>query len=783
MKNTSHFITRFSIFIFCISAGLWAKCQDYSSYKVKPAILFKAIPFDIKDVRLLKGSPFRKAMDINATYLSSLDPDRLLSRWRLNAGLKPKAPVYAGWEENSSHMLGHYLSACATQYAASGDTRFLNKVNYVVSELAIYQHARKTGYIGGIPNEDSIWHQVISGDIRSGGFDLNGGWVPWYMLHKVWAGLIDAYIYCNNRQAKEVVVKLSDWAYANFINMPDEQFQKMMICEFGGMNESLADVYALTGNKKYLDLSYKFYDRSIMDPLAARVDKLGGRHANTQIAKMIGAQRQYELSGNKREKTIAEFFFNAVVHDHSYVNGGNSNYEYFSQKGKLSGQLSTNTSETCNSYNMLKMDKHLFSWNPSVSLADYYERALYNHILASQNPETGMFCYYVALQSGKEKIYSTAYESFWCCVGTGIENHAKYGEAIYFKGNDGSLYVNLFIPSVLNWKEKGVSIRQDTKYPEQESTTIKVDPKKASTFAIHLRYPGWAKKGVVLKVNDQVVPVNVQPGNYITISRRWKKGDSIHLTVPMQLYTEPMPDDVNKLAVMYGPLLLSGELGKEKPGALDIPVLITNDKPVSEWIKQIPNQSLSFQTVNVGRPRDINLKPFYETYDQKYIVYWDLFTEQAWLGKKAAYEAEIRRQEEIERRTIDVVRVGEQQSEKDHNFQGDNTGVGENDSHKFRDAPNGGWFSYDLTCDPLQPVQLICTYNGSDGGKREFDILVNGVKIARESLKSEKPKTYIDHVFNLPPELTKGKLVITIRFQALPENIAGALFGCRLVKE
>lgn len=232
----------------CFSQTLLA--QDYSKYKVKPVVTQKAKPFDIKNVRLLDGSPFKHAMDLNARYLLELDADRFLYRWRKNAGLEPKAPLYKGWEETSSHMLGHYLSALAIQYAASGDKRFLDNVNYVIDELATCQKARGTGYVGGIPNENNIWKEVAAGNIRSGGFDLNGGWVPWYMLHKAWAGLIDAYLYTGNEKAKEVVVGMSDWAYKNFIDMPDSSFQRMMVAEFGGMNESLAQVYALTGNKK-----------------------------------------------------------------------------------------------------------------------------------------------------------------------------------------------------------------------------------------------------------------------------------------------------------------------------------------------------------------------------------------------------------------------------------------------------------------------------------------------------------------------------------------------------
>ena len=757
--------------------------QDYSKYKVKPAVTQKVKPFNLNDVRLSEGSPFKHAMDINAKYLLELDADRLLHRWRKNAGLEPKAPLYKGWEETSSHMLGHYLSALVIQYAASGDKRFLDTANYVVDELATCQKERGTGYVGGIPNEDNIWKEVKAGNIRSAGFDLNGGWVPWYMLHKIWAGLIDAYLYTGNEKAKEVVVGMSDWAYQTFIAMPDSSFQKMMVAEFGGMNESLAQVYALTGNKKYLDLSYKFYHKSVMDPLSQRVDKLGGLHANTQIPKVLGAAMQYELTGNRREYDIADFFFNAVVNNHSYVNGGNSNYEWFNQAGKFENVLGSNTSETCNTYNMLKLDKYLFSWNPSAKLGDYYERALYNHILASQHPDNGTFCYYVALQSGKQKVYSTPFESFWCCVGTGIENHAKYAEAIYFKGNDASLYVNLFIASTLNWTEKKVVIKQETKYPKEETTFIKIDPEKPSKFMVNIRRPHWVKDNMQVFVNEKSVPVKTNPEGFISVDRTWKKGDVIKVFMPMQLYAESMPDAPNKIAAFYGPLLLAGMLGKEKPTALGVPVLLTENKPVADWIKPIDKKSLLFATASVGRPKDVQLKPFYEVYDERYRVYWDQFTGEEWVKKKAAYETELKTQGAIEARTIDVVRLGEQQSEKDHNLTGSNTGIGTNDERKFRDAPNGGWFSFEMKADPDNPVELIATYFGGERGTRAFDILVDEVKIYSENLKGEKPRQFVDHVYTIPPEQTKGKEKVVVKYKALPKNIAGGLYEIKLARQ
>jgi DUF1680 family protein len=755
--------------------------QVLNGYAVKPVVAPKAVAIDPADITLLPGSPFSKAMQVNEKYLRSLSADRFLHRWRKNAGLTPKAPIYEGWEANSSHMLGHYLSALALHFAATKDPYYKNQADYVVAELHAIQQARGTGYIGGIPGEDTIWQQVKAGHIRSSGFDLNGGWVPWYMLHKVWAGLLDAYRLTNNEQAKTVVTGLSDWAYNQFYTLPDSLFQRMMVAEFGGMNESLADVYAITGNKKYLDLSYKFYHRQVMQPLSERVDRLGGLHANTQIPKVIGAARQYELTGNENDHTIADFFYHTVVDHHSYVNGGNSNYEWFNQADKFANALGTNTSETCNTYNMLKLNQHLFTWSPSVLLADYYENALYNHILASQHPETGMLCYYVALQSGKQRVYSTPEQSFWCCVGTGLENHAKYTEAIYFKDTNNDLFLNLFIPSVLNWREKGIRITQQTQFPYESRTSLNFSAGKPASGALHLRCPSWSTGGMEIWLNGQQQQVISNPGQYTTITRTWKNGDRLELRFNMQLSVKSMPDAPSRAAVMYGPILLAGALGTEKPDQLGVPVIVAENKSVDEWIKPVDLQKLLFQTKGVGQPRDLSLQPFYTLYDQRYIVYWEQFTAQAWLQKKADYEKELQRLAEQEKRTVDVVRLGEQQSEKDHDLTGSNTGIGTYDERKFRDAPNGGWFSFNMKVND-QPLQLVATYNGSDGRGRAFSILADGVMIAEESLKAEKPGSYVEHVYTIPTSITQGKKSITIRFQAQPKNIAGALFEARIIQ-
>ena len=746
----------------------------------------KANPFTLFDVRLL-DSPFKHAMEVEGAYLLSMEPDRLLHNFHKNAGLPTKGEIYGGWESMgvAGHSLGHYLSACSMMYASAGDERFKKRVEYIIDELKICQDTRKTGYIGGIPDEDKIFAEVSAGDIRSKGFDLNGGWVPWYTEHKIWAGLLDAYELCDNETAKEVVVKLSDWAYRNFANLTNEQFQKMLACEHGGMNESLAEVYAITGNQKYLDLSKRFHHKAILDPLAAQRDELAGKHANTQIPKIIGCSRRYELTGNKQDSTIASFFWETIVNHHSYVTGGNSEREHLGQPDQLAKKLSDQTTETCNTYNMLKLTKHLFSQDPKVKYADYYERALYNHILSSQNPDNGMVCYMVPLGSGGIKTYSTPFESFWCCTGTGMENHVKYGEAIYFKGNGESLIVNLYIPSVLTWKEKGLVIRQESKYPEEGRVNFTIDQTAGKKIRLEFRLPWWADHGMKIQVNGKKMTSVADANRYVSLTGNWKKGDRITLDIPMHLYTESMPDDLNKAAVLYGPMVLAAKLGtKNLDPVFDIPVLITDNQPIDKWLKRSDNKQLSFITKKIGQPQDVELIPFYRMHHQKYMIYFDFFTTDKWAEKKAGYQAELKRMEVIAKRTIDQIAIGEMQPERDHNLSGEMTSVGDANGRKWRDASNGGWFSFEMNVSDKSPLELICTYWGSDDGNREFDLLIDGVKLATQELKRNQPDKFFDIAYPIPGELVKDKAKVTIKFQAHPGKFAGGLFGCRiLIKE
>ncbi len=601
----------------------------------------EAEEFRLEDVRLLDG-PFKHAMLKDAEYLLRLDADRLLSGFRKEAGLKPKAEAYGGWESMTiaGHSLGHYLSACALMFAATGDVRFRERVNYIIAELDECQRSNGNGYVAAIPNGKKIFQEVSAGDIRVKPFDLNGGWVPWYTLHKLFAGLLDVHRYLQSKQALGITVKLADWAGTTVAKLNEEQFQRMLGCEHGGMNEVLAELYARTGNEKYLQLSRRFHHKAVLEPLASREDRLQGLHANTQIPKLIGLARRYELTLDAGDKTAAEFFWQRVVRHHTYVNGGNSDGERFGPPDKLSDRLSANTSETCNTYNMLKLTRHLFEWNASAEYADYYERALYNHILASQDPNDGMVCYYVPMKAGSKKLYSKPFDDFWCCVGTGMENHAKYGEAIYFR-NRNTLWVNLFIPSEMNWREKGLSIRQETRYPEGDKINFTVKAQRPTNFSLRLRYPVWANN-VSVAVNGRPETITAKPGSFIEIKRTWKAGDRVELTIPMSLRLETMPDNPRRVAILYGPTVLAGELGPEDDGTSVslIPALMTGDRPVSEWIKPAAG-SITFQTASAGRPNEFKLYPFYRMHHKRYAVYWDLLNEQQWVEREVNYKKRV----------------------------------------------------------------------------------------------------------------------------------------------
>ncbi|NMC21761.1 MAG: glycosyl hydrolase, partial [Thermogutta sp.] len=553
-----------------------------------------------------------------------------------------------------------------------------------------------------------------------------------------------------------------------------------------------ADLYADTGDERYLRLSRRFHHRAILEPLAEGVDILPGKHANTQIPKLIGLAARYELAGDPKDRAAAAFFWDRVVNHHSYITGGNGDHEHFGPPDRLNDRLTTNTTETCNVYNMLKLTRYVFGWNPDARVADFYERALLNHIRATQHPD-GRVIYNLSLKPGHYKEYQPLHDAWTCCMGTGMENHVRYGDFIYFHDEAG-LWVNLYIASELHWRDLGVRVRLDAGRPYDDTAVVTMDCRQPREFTLRLRHPHWARQGISARVRGAGADEpetyerdgDAAPG-YLEITRRWQSGDRVEIRFPMSLRTESMPDNPDRIGIFYGPTLLAADLGPvnnpeaDKPGF--VPVLVTDRRPVSEWVKPVASSELTFRTEGVGRPRDVALTPFFSLHDRRYTVYLDLFTEEDWAKRQAEIRAEEQREAELAARTVDVLRIGEMQPERDHNLQGERTGAGEALGRKWRHATDGGWFSFQMRVDPDQPMELVCTYWGSDGGgHREFEILVDGVSIAAQKLENNAPNRFFDAVYPIPAELTRGKSQVTIRFQARPGKWAGGVFGVRTMR-
>jgi DUF1680 family protein len=613
------------------------KSDGYSGKtKVAPKAQVEAYPFDLGQVKLLP-SQFERAMKINQKYLLDLDADRMLWPYHERAGLPTKGERYGGWELKDivGQTTGHYMSALSLMYASSGDGRFKERLDYIVSEIAKAQKEHGDGYTGPVRTE--VWKNIFSGDLKAHKWGVGGGYVPWYVLHKTFAGLIDAYIQTDSSQALEVVIKLADWAKKGTDNLDEAQFQDMLRAEHGGMSESLAHLYAITGNEDYLTFAQRFDHKEILEPLEKKEDKLAGYHVNTQLPKILSAARLYELTGDQRYSTAVNFLWDRVINTRSMAPGGVDLREHFYKAGDESAHLAWNSSETCSVYNMLKLTRAMFSWNPSAATMDYYERALYNQILGSQDPDSGGYTYFYSLKPGHFKIYSTPFDSMWCCVGTGMENHAKYGDTIYAH-NDDTLWVNLFIPSLLDWKGQGVTIRQETNFPDDGTMHFAIATKTAKKFTMKIRVPYWATSGVSVWINGRKEAVQAKPQSYLALSRTWLDGDTVKVQLPMGLHLHRARDNEDMVVVMYGPLTLAGELGTDgmpntcvhgsqsaHSGDMDPPVprLLIGDKDVSACVKRVAGDVLRFKTVGIGSPNDVTLIPLHAMHHQRYTVYWD----------------------------------------------------------------------------------------------------------------------------------------------------------------
>jgi len=783
---------KFSIIVFAFSSLTFAQVNQKVQY------------FPLKDVRLSE-SIFDKAMQADRKYMMSMEPDRLLAPYLKEAGLQQKAENYPNWENTGldGHIGGHYISALSLMYASTGDQKIKQRLDYMIDELDRCQNASVNGYVSGIPSGKKIWKEISEGNIRASGFGLNDRWVPLYNIHKIYAGLRDAYWYAGSEKAKNMLVKLTDWMANEVSTLSDEQIQEMLRSEHGGLNEVFADVYEITGNKKYLQLAHRFSHQAILNPLLLGEDKLTGIHANTQIPKVIGYKRIADMENNQQWSNAADFFWHNVTEKRSSVIGGNSVSEHFNPVNDFSSMIkSIEGPETCNTYNMLKLTKELFATLPKSYYMDYYERALYNHILSTENHDKGGFVYFTPMRPGHYRVYSQPQTSFWCCVGSGLENHAKYGEMIYAH-SDNDLYVNLFIPSTLKWAEKKILIKQENNFPETPSTKLIVDLAGKGNFNLKLRSPQWTNPSeVIISINGKKQNVQPDVNGYFTLTKKWKKGDVIEMNLPMHLTAEQLPDQSDYYAFKYGPIALAAAYGTENQQGLladesrgghiahgpqiplnEIPVILGNKKEVINHVKQVNNHDLTF-TLTGLYPKEkfdkgLQLVPFYKIQEERYILYWpqaDQDKIESIQKKKAEEDAEASRLDLI---TTDKIQLGEQQPESDHYFESKDSNTGYMEDRHFRDAK--GWFSYRMKNQHKNAAYLYVLYFDANAN-RSLNVEINGKKVSAKKLDGKAGSS--PQFMLLPiPETEKNNEILSVKFYAEEQMLTSKIIEVRLLTQ
>jgi len=712
----------------------------------------------------LAPSPFADAMSANRRYLLSLDPERLLHNFYLAAQLPAPAPIYGGWESESiaGHTMGHWLSAVSLTIAHSGDPELTAALDRTLASMQRIQATGGDGYLGGMTvmregrwvSGKTVFEEVRRGDIRVT-WELNGAWVPIYALHKILAGLIDAHQLAGRKAALAVAVGVGGYFATIVEGLTDAQLQQILSVEHGGILESYAELYAITGTPRWLAVARRLRHHAVVDPLVRAEDRLAGLHANTQIPKIVGLARLHEVGGEAKDAQAARFFHATVSRHHSYVVGGNSEREHFGQADHQGEQLTTATCEACNSYNMLKLTRHLYGWSPGGDWFDGYERTLLNHMLAHQRPDTGQFVYFMPMEAGAKRDYSTPEDSFWCCVGSGMESHAKHADSIYWR--DGStLFVNLFIPSTLDLPG-GPKLAMETAYPQDGAITLTMKRAPRQSMSLAIRKPGWAKEATIM-LNG--VPVLGKPRNgYWVIHRQWRAGDWISVTIPMILRSEPLPGAPDTYAFMSGPLVLAADLGPAE-ARFDgpAPALLVQGEP-SGTLAARPDRPHHYRATDVlGHERDIG--PFYPLYDRRTAVYFRTFTSESWERERAGYLAAEATRADLARRTIDIFHIGEMQPERDHQFRATAGQSAEFYGKKNRSLPEGAQASFIIQRRP-GPALLQITYWGNDTG-REMRIVVDGRVVAIERREKLAENEWLIVDYPLPPtQAAQSKVVLT----------------------
>lgn len=773
---------------------------------VKPAIPAAVDWFDPSDVRLLDGE-FRNAMAKDVEYLIRLDPRRLLAWFQKYVGQFEGSDVFLGWERRglgaagAQWIAGHYLSACAEMYRSTGDRRLLERVNYIVDELAKCQQTAGNAGLVTAERESKAWTEIAAGNVRRSGHLLNDSFVPWYGIHKVFAGLFDAYDFCGNAKAWQVLLRLTDWCESVIGGLEREKRQLMLAVEHGGMAETLAQIHAHSGDPRHLALARKFRHDDVFLPTAAGTDTLSSRHANTQVPKFVGYQRLYEITGEPEWGAASRHFWTFVARDRSFANGGNSLHEHFNPLDQFVNAMhDTEGPESCNTYNMLKLTLQLFATAPAVVQMDYFERALYNQILPTQHPTRGGFLYFTPLVPGGYRPYSNLDYDFWCCVGTGMENPARFTRGIYGQRGD-RLYVNLFIPSALSWAAQRATVRQLTRFPDDGHTRLEFTLAGPRTFTVAVRQPGWADPdGLKLTLNGKVIQAGRTREGYVEVTRLWTDGDVLEAELPMTIRTEMLPNDTGHVAVFYGPILLGARLGREglvdsdfhtrvmpaknRLPAARTPAIVVPVARIAEHLKRVPGPTLEFRSHDLCRPADLAFVPVQRIFDERYSLYFRLTSPATWEEDRQRWTAEEQHDRELVALTVDEVRPGEQQPESDHQIASfrSKTGMHPAIGRAWREANDGGWFSYVMTVEPDAPMALRCTYWGGHSDRREFEIHVDEKLIADVRLTGASPGEFIHELYPIPEDLTRGKSVVTVRFKAKPQRVAGGVFDCRTLR-
>lgn len=761
--------------------------------------------FPLDAVTLLDG-PLKHARDLNISVLLQYDCDRLLAPYRKEAGLEPRKPSYPNWDGLDGHVGGHYLSAMAIN-AATGSKECRERMEYMLSELELVLQANDArgkqwckGYIGGIPASEKLWDSYRQGDFST----YFGTWAPYYNIHKMFAGLRDAYVYGGSEKGRELFLRLCDWAVDINAALSDAQVEQMLSNEHGGMDEVLADAYCLTGDKKYLDCARRFAHKALLTPLSKDEDCLDNLHANTQIPKVIGFQRISELSGDESYHHASEYFWTNVTSARSLAFGGNSRREHFpTVQTSIDYVNDIDGPESCNTYNMLKLTEALNRANPNGKYGDFYERALFNHILSTQHPEHGGYVYFTSARPRHYRNYSVPNEAMWCCVGTGMENHGKYGQFIWTHNGGDELSVNLFIASELNWEQKGVKLLQKTDFPYGESSKISVTAGQGR-FTLKIRKPQWCNnfsiKGIGFKAECS------EQDGYVCITRDWKKGEGVEVKFPMAARIEQMPNVPQYVAIMYGPVLLGMKTGTE-----DLQALLADDSRFGQYAsgEKLPLDKapilrpkklsdIASQLVPVkGKPLHFTLKtpmenaikgelqPFFEIHDARYMMYWLALGDseyESYTRELAEREAE---RKALEERTVDKVSPGEQQPETDHRMETDRSEKGSTEGVFYRDARNGHWFSYLMKTNGETSLSLNLTYWGQDEWRtNEFDIYIDDV-ILRSVNNTKRYRTtqFKTESYPIPSSMLEGKSEIRVKFVAHPRKQVGQIYGIRLVKD